>query len=102
VEVDVSIRELFEDVQYMLGPARHVGSRYKFSTVFGNKEIVVEGVISNFIRSENGVHHYTATGRISTLITVTALLKRADQWEVVINTSKNFTQVLTGNFRLIK
>jgi hypothetical protein len=101
MEVTVSLIDIFEDFWYACGPARYVGRRYRFSTNFDGKSIIVSGIISNFIRSESRVHYYSATGKINTLIQVTSLVKRGSDWEVIVSVGDGLNQVLIGKFWLI-
>ena len=96
-----SLRDFLNEVEYSFGSARHVGKRYQLRAVFNGKEVLVQGIISNFLRQENGRLFYSATGTVTPLIRVTTLVHSKGVWVVIIAVSDSLTQELKGHFRLL-
>ena len=96
-----SFRDFLEEVEYSFGSARHVGKRYDLRAVFNGKEVVVQGIISNFLGQEKGRLFYSATGTVTPLIRVTTLVHSKGVWVVIIAVRDSLTQELKGHFRLL-
>ena len=97
----MSLSDIINSVGITLRPDLIVGCRYLFCTKLGVRNVVVEGIITNFRTKDDVGFRYYVTGNISDKIAVTELVRQNNNWLLLVRSSGNATMFLEGNLYLI-
>ena len=95
-----SFKHAVQGVSLRLKPDSIVGRRYEFATTWSNSQIVIKGLVTQYLWSFDGNLYYVAKGDQEKPVTVFGLVRAKGEWRLQARLN-HAVMYLSGRFTLL-